>query len=76
MEKRDLKITFSKSGAGNLTPRLSLPAKWIKEMEISQENREVEVIYENGKITIQKPNILEKIENQASNIMTSKHSAL
>ncbi len=54
METRNLKITFSKSGAGNLTPRLSLPAKWIKEMEINQENREVEVVFEDGKIIIQK----------------------
>ena len=54
METRNLKITFSKSGAGNLTPRVSLPAVWIKEMDIDLENREVEVVFENNEIVIRK----------------------
>ncbi len=43
MDKRDLNISFGKSGAGNITPRLTLPKKWIDKMGISQENRQVEV---------------------------------
>lgn len=54
METRNLKITFSKNGAGNLTPRISLPAVWIKEMGIDLENREVEVIFDNNEIVIRK----------------------
>ena len=54
MEKRELRVSFSKSGAGNLTPRLSLPALWIKEMDINLENREVEVVFENNEIIIRK----------------------
>ncbi|MEE0138834.1 AbrB/MazE/SpoVT family DNA-binding domain-containing protein [Fusobacterium ulcerans] len=46
MEKRDLNISFSKSGAGNLTPRISLPKKWIDKMGISQEQRAVEVCFD------------------------------
>jgi hypothetical protein len=54
MEARNLKISFNKSGAGNLTPKISLPAVWIKEMGIDLENREVEVIFENNEIVIRK----------------------
>lgn len=43
MEKRDLNISFSKSGAGNITPKLTLPKKWIDKMNITQEERAVEV---------------------------------
>ncbi|WP_443864302.1 AbrB/MazE/SpoVT family DNA-binding domain-containing protein [Fusobacterium ulcerans] len=46
MEKRDLNISFSKSGAGNLTPRISLPKKWIDKMGLSQEERAVEVFFD------------------------------
>ena len=41
MENRNLKVSFSKSGSGSLTPRLSLPITWIREMSISEEDREV-----------------------------------
>lgn len=54
MEKRELNITFNKSGSGSLTPRISLPMSWIKEMGIDQENRKVEVTFENGEIRIKK----------------------
>ena len=54
MEIRNLKIAFNKSGAGNITPRISLPAVWIKEMGIVLEDREVEVIFENNEIVIKK----------------------
>ena len=43
MEKRELNISFGKSGAGNLTPRLTLPKKWIDKMNITQDERQVEV---------------------------------
>lgn len=54
MEKRVLKISFNKSGAGNITPKLSLPANWIKDMGINLDDREIEVTYVNGEITIKK----------------------
>lgn len=54
MEKRELRVSFNKSGAGNLTPRLSLPAIWIKEMGVDLNDREVEVVFENNEIIIRK----------------------
>ncbi|EFS27034.1 hypothetical protein FUAG_02549 [Fusobacterium ulcerans ATCC 49185] len=43
MEKRDLNISFSKSGAGNLSPKLTLPKKWTDKMNITLDDRKVEV---------------------------------
>lgn len=56
MEKRDLKIMFAKSGNGFLTTRLSVPKAWVDDMEITQDEREVEVEYntETKEITIKK----------------------
>lgn len=50
------KIIFSKSGAGNITPRISLPLTWVRTMGITQEDREVEVFFEDNKIIITKHN--------------------
>ena len=41
MESRNLKISFNKSGSGSYTPRISLPVTWVREMSISEEDREV-----------------------------------
>lgn len=59
MEKRNLKISFNKSGSGSITPKISLPKVWIDAMEIDLDNRDVTVAFENGKITIEKLNIEE-----------------
>ncbi|MGL5057654.1 MAG: AbrB/MazE/SpoVT family DNA-binding domain-containing protein [Fusobacteriaceae bacterium] len=56
MEKRELNITFGKSGSGSSTTKLSIPITWIKKMKISPEDRALEVIFdeENNTILIQK----------------------
>ena len=54
MEKRPLRIIFNKSGGSGMTTRLTLPKKWIDEMGITPEKREVNAIFEDGKIIIQK----------------------
>ena len=54
METRNLKMMFQKGGSGSTTTRISLPLSWIREMKIDEKEREVEVMFENGKITIQK----------------------
>ena len=41
MEDRVLKILFSKSGSGSTNTRISLPIKDLKDMGVSQNNREV-----------------------------------
>nr|WP_207723594.1 MULTISPECIES: AbrB/MazE/SpoVT family DNA-binding domain-containing protein [Paeniclostridium] len=37
---------FAKSGSGGKTTRLTLPMKWIKSMDITEDERSVEVIYD------------------------------
>jgi hypothetical protein len=58
MEKREAKIIFNKAGGtaskSAFTNKLSIPTKWIKEMGLSPEERDVELIFENNKITIKK----------------------
>ncbi|MDD7182547.1 AbrB/MazE/SpoVT family DNA-binding domain-containing protein [Peptostreptococcus porci] len=49
MEKRILKFIYNKSGAGNVTPRLTIPIIWTKDMGLTQESREVEVVYDEEK---------------------------
>lgn len=54
MDKRQLNISFNKSGSGSITPKISLPSTWIREMGLDKENRKVEVMFENGEIKIKK----------------------
>lgn len=52
MEKRDLNISFYKAGNGGISTKMNLPKKWIEKMGISQEERGVEVIFDEDKKTI------------------------
>ena len=54
MKKRKLKIGFTKSGRGSITSRVVLPISWIKEMNISQEDREIFVYKVGDNIIISK----------------------
>lgn len=56
MEKRILKITFGKSGNGGINPRLSIPKSILDKMNITQEEREIEFVFDEKemKITITK----------------------
>lgn len=54
MEKRKAKILFTKSGAGSRSTRITLPVSWIDVLNITQEDREVTLSLENGKIIISK----------------------
>ena len=45
MEERNLKIIFNKSGDGYMSGKLSVPMTWLKDMGLTLEDREVEVIY-------------------------------
>lgn len=55
MEKRDSKISFSKSGNG-IGAKITLSMPLLRKIGITPENKEVEVIYdeEQGKIVILK----------------------
>ena len=70
MENRNLKISFNKSGSGSLTPRLSLPIGWIREMSISEEDREVIVSLCEDFIIIRKKDfnfLVDSIEDRSEN---------
>ncbi len=56
MEKRKLKLSFYKSGAGSISARLAIPKKWADELELTPDDRELEVTLdkENKKIIIEK----------------------
>lgn len=48
------KITFNKSGSGNKTARLIIPVAFMQLMELTEDEREVNISYENGKLIIEK----------------------
>ena len=56
MEVRNLKIIFNKSGDGYLSGKLSIPMTWLREMDITPEERNVNVQFdeENEQIIIKK----------------------
>lgn len=54
MEVRNAKVSFNKSGRGSLTPKVTLPMSWIKAMNISEDDRNINIIFDGDKIIIQK----------------------
>lgn len=60
METRKRNIMINKAGGGSgpntLNYRISLPAPWIREMGITEENREVEIKFDGENIIITKNN--------------------
>lgn len=56
LEKRDLRVSFNKSGSGSMSSRVILPITWFKEMGVTEENRNIVATFEDGKITIKKAN--------------------
>lgn len=57
-KERILKVTFNKSGGtssrNGITTRLTLPTSWVKELGITEDNREVKVVLTENKIVIEK----------------------
>lgn len=53
MEKRKARIIFHKAGNGKAA-KLTIPIPWLREMDISEDKREVELIFDkkNKKIEI------------------------
>lgn len=39
------KVSFNKSGTGGITPKITLPSKWLERMGITEDEREVEMEY-------------------------------
>lgn len=69
METRKLKITFNKSGSGSISASVRLPISWLKELGLTQENREVSINFDNNKIIIEKEgnDMLNKLKNELLN---------
>lgn len=54
MEKKIKRIMFPKSGAGSISPRITLPITWLREIGVTEEERKVEVIFTGKEIIIKK----------------------
>lgn len=46
MEERKLKVIFGKDGRGATNTKITLPISWLKLMGVSQEDREVNLKYD------------------------------
>ncbi len=57
MEKRELNISFGKAGTGK-SARLVIPIPWLRKLEITEDEREVYLIFDEEK----KQLIIEKRE--------------
>lgn len=59
--KRNLKVTFNKSGGtssrNGITTRLTLPTSWVKQLGITEEEREVEIELVDNSIIIKKKEV-------------------
>lgn len=53
-ECRFVKMLFTKSGSGSISPRLSFPSTWIRDMGITPDDREVAITFDGNKIIIEK----------------------
>lgn len=58
MQKKIAKVIFNRSGGtagrGGITNRITIPTTWIKEMGITEEQREVNISFDGEKIIIEK----------------------
>ena len=63
METRILKVNFNKSGRGTLTPRITLPVVVVRKIGVTEEDREVELIFDEEKEQI----ILKKFKKSIDN---------
>ncbi len=56
MEKRDLTINFFKGGSGSISAKASIPKTWLDKLNITQEEKNIELILdeENQQIILKK----------------------
>lgn len=48
------KITFNKSGSGSVNAKLLIPKAFIELMKITENDREVDITYEDNKLIVKK----------------------
>lgn len=44
--KKIKNVTFVKSGTGHFTPRISIPIEWVRDMQLDEKNKKVELEYD------------------------------
>lgn len=49
MEERELRVIFSKDGRGATNTKITLPVKWVRNMGVNPEQREVVLQYDEEK---------------------------
>ena len=56
MEERKLRVIFSRDGRGATNTKITLPVKWVRDMGVNPEKREVVLQYDekNKEIIIRK----------------------
>lgn len=58
MQKKIAKVIFNRSGGtagkGGITNRITIPTTWVREMGITEEQREVNISFDGEKIIIEK----------------------
>lgn len=54
MKEKELKVNFNKSGAGNITPRLTLPTEWVKELGLDKDDRIMRAKFDGNKLILKK----------------------
>lgn len=56
MESRKVNMSFFRSGEGYYSPRINVPVTWARVLEVTKEDREVEIFLnaESKEITIRK----------------------
>ena len=54
MEERKANIQFAKTGSGSTTTRIILPVPWVKQLGLTQDDREVSIILLKDRIIIKK----------------------
>ena len=56
VQQKTVRVIFNKSGGtaskGGVTNRVTIPTTWIREMGITEENRDVTIQFDGEKITI------------------------
>lgn len=48
------KVTFNKSGSGSKSARLTIPSILVELMKITEDDRKVNITFEDGKLIIEK----------------------
>lgn len=43
---RVINVMFNNDGKGNVTPKISLPITWLRDMGVTPEERQIKVIYD------------------------------